>query len=274
MLKRVGYFLVILLLVFVLVACSSPAPTVAIEEPVNTESSSVSKTQASTITPTATPTAIPTATPTVLPVETTPIQYEISYSHADICVSNWVINSNAILFSRGIAGITNTGSKNLFVASGSFDFTDATGALLETLNVFAYPEVIQPGETSYMYSETMYFGEQPLDVVIIVSHENVAEATEDCVRLPISGAQLKNDEYLGFYLIGSFENNIGTDLECVRVAAVIKDEKGTPLLIVSSDFYEVIAGDKTEFYLKPWFIDLTTVDSISSFEVYAYPISF
>lgn len=254
--KRMGIIVLALLVTLLVAACATQTPAAVPENTEKVESAPSTKSEE------------PTEAPTAAPTEAPAVQYEITYKSA-----NSFKDSIGTVYIIGIVGITNTGSKNLYIASGSFDFEDATGALIATEDyISAYPEVIQPGETSYMYTESLIDGDLP-ETVNVIPHEDVEEATVDCVRLPVSEATIKDDKYFGLEAMGRVENNTGSDASFVYVCAIMKDVEGNPVCIAFTIVDEIKAGDKVGFSMTTLSIpDSITADSIASFDVYAYPL--
>lgn len=92
-------------------------------------------------------------TETEVPAETSTkdeVAYEVTYTNARAYE-----NSIGTTWVQTIIEVTNTGSEDLYLNSGSYDLEDAEGNLIasQTL-VSVYPQIISSGEKAYYYEET------------------------------------------------------------------------------------------------------------------------
>jgi hypothetical protein len=246
--KRVKSALVSIVMVFLLAACSVGAPA--------PDSAGTAQREISDSNKTKTPNEAPNA------------EYKISYRYADV-----FRNASGSVMIRAIVGITNTGSKNLYLSFGSFDYLDATGELIDSEDyIIAYPNIIQPGETSYMYAEHDFYGD-PIEGVTVVPTEIVEEAILDCQRLPVSQTSIQYDISSGVKIKGRVENNTDSVASFVYVCAVMKNASGFPICIAITTINKIEPTEKLDFEMTTLAIrDSMTSNPIASFDVFAFPM--
>lgn len=196
--------------------------------------------------------------------------YEITYT-------SFKLYSDSIgsVWGQSIIEITNTGSEDLYLSSGSYDIKDESGSLVASKDLIsAFPDVLQPGEKGYMYDETT-FDDLSLDgTYTITPHVSVEEASIDCVRYDVFDTSIKNDEYSGVAVMGQVTNTTDEEGSMVYVVTVLYDDAETPLgvlyTILSNDIPagETMGFEMTGFSLPPE----VTADAVANYTVYAYPM--
>ncbi len=248
MYKRRTSILAFVIMAVFLTACSAGAPAADAAEQARQEASHSAQADA--------------------PNEAPNAEYEISYRHADVFR---IANGSVIL--HAIVGITNTGSRNLYVSFGSFDYLDAEGALIDSEGyIIAYPNVIQPGETSFMYAEHDFF-DDPIEGVTVVPTEIVEAATLNCVRLPVSGTTLEYDKSSGVKITGRVKNDSDSVVTFVYVCAVMKNAGGIPIGMAVTTINQIEPMDQVDFELTTLAVrDSMASNPIASFDVFAFPM--
>lgn len=209
----------------------------------------------------------PTAEP---PAESGP-SYEITDSRA----RTWT-NSIGTVWVQTIVEITNTGSTNLYLASGAYDLEAADGSLVasQTL-VSTYPDVLAPGEKGYMYEETTL--DAPVDGELkVLPRPDIKEATIELIRFPVTDIALSDESYGGIKLMGRVENTSSELQNMVYVTAFLYDADnaciGSVFTILSED---IAAGSKIGFEMTGFSLpDDVTSAAVASYTVYAYPLQF
>ncbi len=197
------------------------------------------------------------------------VDFEITYSnvktYADSIGSTWV---------QAIVEISNTGTSNLYLGSASYDLETSDGTLLKSQNyVSTYPTVIAPGEKAYMYEETIL--DNPIEgELVLVPRISVKKATVDLIRYTLSDVQLTAESFMGIKALGRIENTSGKDESMISVVIILKDSNGTPVGVATTTIVETLAaGDKIGFEAHSFSLpDDVTVDSVASFEAFAYPM--
>ena len=189
--KKIRFLLITLAAVLLLSGCSL-FPTVLPEPTGTTANGGYTSGDVANITPAHTQTQQAANQPT----------YEIAYTNAqtydDGYDSIWV---------RTIVALENTGSAPLYLGyGGSFDLEDSSGRLVGSESyVYAYPNVIQPGETGYMYYTNYYDNITSEMALTVIPHPDVQIATIEDIRLPVSDVTLSDDEYWGVNMLGRVE---------------------------------------------------------------------
>ena len=196
--------------------------------------------------------------------------YEITYS-------NFTVYTDSIgtVWGQSIIEITNTGSGDLYLSTGSYDIKDENGSLVATESlVSAYPDVLQPGEKGYMYDESTFDDLSADETYTITPHISVEDASIACVRYDVSDTTLKNDDYNGVTLIGQLTNTTDEDGSMVYVVAVLYDEADTPLGILYTIMTnDVPAGETMGFEVSGFSLPPTvSADAVTNYTIYAYPL--
>lgn len=170
--------------------------------------------------------------------------------------------------------VTNTGSVNLYLSSGSADIESGDGTLEDTVEgISAYPAVLKPGETGYYFERTLYDGSATSGLKA-VPHADVEKASVDCIRYAVSDVSIKDEQYFGAKVIGRVENTTEEDGSLVEVAALLFGTKGD-LIGVEFTYVDgdLVAGDKKGFQCSSLRTDLKASD-IAEYQVYAYPTQY
>ena len=175
-----------------------------------------------------------------------------------------------------ICPVTNTGTKNLYLSSGTMDLEDTDGHLVESLSmVSVFPEVIQPGETAYYYEETILDGGDP-GALNVLPHVKVKEAKVDCIRFEISDVDIADESYGDVKVTGRVENTTSENQNLVQVIAFLFDADNNLIALPYTYLTdELAAGDKIGFSMTTFSVpDNVTAGAVDHYEVYAYPQQF
>lgn len=175
-----------------------------------------------------------------------------------------------------ICPVTNTGTKNLYLSSGTMDLEDADGHLVESRSmVSVFPEVLQPGETAYYYEETILDEGSPTELKVL-PHVKVKEATVDCVRYAISDTEISDDTYGGVKITGRVENTSSEAESFIQVIALLYDADNNLLALPFTYITdELAAGDKIGFSMTSFSVpENVTASAVDHVEFYAYPQQF
>lgn len=175
-----------------------------------------------------------------------------------------------------IVPVTNTGSENLYLSTGTMDLEDESGHLVDSRSmVSAFPEVLQPGETG------VYYEEASLDIDVstkltVIPHVKVDKAKVDCIRYEVSDLELKNEEYGGVTLTGRVANTTNEEGVLVYITVVYYDANNeivaTAFTILSDN---LAAGDKIGFSAPTFSVpDSVKTDIIDHYEVFSYPTQY
>ena len=175
-----------------------------------------------------------------------------------------------------ICPVTNTGTKNLYLSSGTMDLEDTDGHLVESLSmVSVFPEVIQPGETAYYYEETILDGGDP-GALNVLPHVKVKEAKVDCIRFEISDVDIADESYGDVKVTGRVENTTSEDENLVQVIALLFDADNNLIALPFTYLTDgLTAVDKIGFSMTTFSVpDSVTAGAVDHYEVYAYPQQF
>ena len=178
--------------------------------------------------------------------------------------SNWV---------QIICPVTNTGTKTLYLSSGTMDLEDEDGHLVDSKTMISvFPDVLQPGETAYYYEETILDDGAPADLNVL-PHVKVKEATVECIRYEISEVSIADETYGGVKVTGRVANTTNEDGQLVYITAFFYDSSdnmiGSAFTILDDD---LVAGDKIGFSLSGFSLpDSVTASAVDHYEIYAYP---
>ena len=110
----------------------------------------------------------------------------------------------------------------------------------------------------------------------MLPHVQAKKATVECIRFETSEEELFTDKYSGVKLKGRVKNTSEEAQSFVYIIANMYDAEhhaiGQLMDILTSD---LAAGDKVGFELSELAMpDSITVESIASFEVFAFPIQY
>lgn len=198
--------------------------------------------------------------------------YEISYSNAKV----WT-NSIGTPWVQTIVEITNTGTTNLYLDSGSYDLEDSSGALVASRSyVSTYPSVIAPGEKGIMYEETTLDNYTEDGNLTVIARPSVEEAHVDLVRYNITDVSVSADDFFGVNVLGRVENTTDETATLVYVVAIFYDANNIPIgsaFTILSD--ELAPGSKIGFEFGGFSLpDDFAAANIANTIVYAYPTQY
>lgn len=196
--------------------------------------------------------------------------YEITYSNVKTYT-----NSIGTTYAQVIVEIENTGTVDLYLSSGSYDLEDENGKLVASSSmVSTYPEVISPGEKAYMYEENML--DEAVDgALTVLPRPGVEKAKVENIRYSATDVEISSDKYGRIKAIGRVENTTSEDEDgMIYVVIILKDANGTPIgQIFTIIMDDLAAGDKAGFEASAMSLpDDVTADSVSSYDVFAYPM--
>ena len=223
-------------------------------------------------------TEVEVATTQIVTAETTPIveteaAEEASYEITDCTTKTWV-DSIGSPWIQTIVEISNTGSKNLYLSSGSYDLEDASGSLIASRSmVSAFPNVIAPGEKGYMYEETIL--DQPVEGELkAIPRVKIDEATVELIRYNVTDTKLAAGTYGGIKALGRVENTSSESANSTYVVAFLYNADGKcigQMFTIITD--ELAPGDKIGFEMSGMSLpDDVSLETIAEAVYYAYPM--
>lgn len=198
------------------------------------------------------------------------VDYEITYTSV-------VLHENSIgsVWADVIAEITNTGTTDLYLNSGSIDLEDENGTLVDVLNyVSVYPQIISPGEKAYYFENTIIDEVSENDVLNLVLHPDIEEATIEKSSFPVTDVVFTDDDFSGIEATGRVENTSDEDESMLYVVIVLFDASNKPMAVLMT-IEDVDSGVKKGFTATALSIsDDITAASVARYEVYAYSYQF
>ena len=198
--------------------------------------------------------------------------YEISYSHVKAYQNYFGTTKFQIIYE-----VTNTGSTDLYLSSGSFDIETQEGTLVASkTSVSVFPEVISPGEKAYYYRniELDNYSGDGSDLVLF-PRAYVNEARVKNTRFPVTDIVISDSDYR-LKTLGRVENTSAKDEHIVHVAIVFFDANDQPIGVDTTILMDgLAAGDKIGFETKTSSLPSdVTAENIASYEAFAYPLQF
>ncbi len=184
-------------------------------------------------------------------------------------------NSIGTVWVYVLAEVTNTGNTDLFLKAGSIDLEDASGALVDVLNlVSVYPQIISPGEKAYYYESTTLENVSENASLTVVLHPEISKSKTDKSTFPVTDIVLIDEEYWGMKATGRVENTSQEDDSSVYIAVVLFDLNNKPFAVLMT-IESVNTGVKKGFSASSLsFPDTITKSSVSKFVAYAYSYQF
>lgn len=172
--------------------------------------------------------------------------------------------------------VTNRGNVNIYIGTCSVDIEDANGNLKQSANYMScHPDLIGPGETTYVYDDVSYTGDTT-DNLVGVPHITIKDASAaDGIRYDVSNVAFEEDSITGIKATGLVTNNHAEASGIAVVAVILFDKNGdyaATLYTYPSEKLE--PGTSATFhatnldmmYRKTIF----TKDDIGSYQAYAY----
>ncbi|MPM86395.1 hypothetical protein SDC9_133484 [bioreactor metagenome] len=210
-----------------------------------------------------------TTPPPEAPAETKEASYEVTYTNCKL----WK-DSIGSVWGQTIVEISNTGTENLYLSTGSYDLEDKDGNLVASKTlVSTYPDVLAPGEKGYMYEETTLDDVDTSMALTVIARPDVEKSTSELVRFPVTDTKISDAEYGGVKMLGRVENTSKEAQSMVYIVAFLYDSNGTmigSMFTILSD--ELAAGDKIGFEMQGFSLpDNVTASSVANYVVYAYP---
>lgn len=264
--KRLFSLISALCLLLCLCACDS-AP---IQNTTSTDSSSTAPSK-TTAEPSTEPSTEPTADATTeAPISTAPQGvYELG-----ACSVRTYRDENGTIWAMGIAEITNTCNKPLYLNYGAFELRNSADEIVMTADaVAAYPQILLPGESGY-YFEVVEPDLPDTETLTLNVTPDVCETEAESIRYTVTDTRLKDSPYGGLELWGKVENTTASNGELVCIAAVLLDAEDKPLGLLTTVLPEQLkAGTASEFNLDSFMLpaELKTAE-VAQTLIFAFPL--
>lgn len=198
---------------------------------------------------------------------------EISYEVTSASIDSWEVLSDAYWTAVNIE-ISNTGTTNLRLLDSFFDLENSTGELVSAQQrLFAFPDIIAPGETGYFNIIT--HSDHSVGTDLTVVPRILVEATEETpIRYNVSDVEAvwDDEEYGSFAVIGRIENCTSSIETKACVAAFVYDQNNLLIGGFRTAMIENLApGEKVGFEAIGIQPPLNSLDEISKIICVAYP---
>lgn len=169
--------------------------------------------------------------------------------------------------------VKNISDHNLYLESGSFDYEDSTGHLVDTRTmVSGYPQVLAPGETGVYYESTTFTGAK--SVASMVPHVKIKDAKIDLVRYDVLDVSLKED-MMGLTVTGRVQNNTSETGSMVYVVINLYDNGDNLVAQVMSILPDKLnPGDLVGFSASELGGRMDVASQIATYEAFAFPYEF
>lgn len=170
--------------------------------------------------------------------------------------------------------ITNNGNVNIYISTCTIDIEDSRGNLMQSLSsVSAKPDIVKPGETTFLYDEQTYKGSVYTNLVG-VPHPTIKNGkSADSTRYSVSNVALVADSIYGVKANGTMTNNTTKTTGMVYVSLNLFDKNDKFIATLFKIIYDDIApGGSVEFTatcLNLMYHDYAPSD-IGRYEAYAY----
>lgn len=200
--------------------------------------------------------------------EVSEVAYEIAYSNA-----RTYTNSIGTIWVQVIVAIQNTGRKDLYLSSGSYDLEDENGRLIASSTmVSAYPNIISPGEIGFMYEETIL--DTAVDGSLVVQPRlSVKESKRENIRFAVTDLEFSTDILGGLKALGRVENTSNTESSMTYIVIILADESGNPIGQLFTILTENLApGAKVGFEASDFSLPDDVMDATVYYIAYAYPL--
>lgn len=125
--------------------------------------------------------------------------------------------------------IKNDGNVNIYVSSCTYDVFNASGALVASVSEFyceCYPQLLKPGELTYIYTMYAYSGSDTTGLTA-TPHLSVKNASKtEAIRYDLSNLSLQPDSIYTFKAVGMLTNNNQKASNIIYVAIIVRDKDG------------------------------------------------
>ena len=193
--------------------------------------------------------------------------YEITYSKARLDLSYSTSSSYYILISE----ITNTGNVPLYLDTGSMELENEKGELVGLDEItYPYPNLILPGEKSYMQSRINV--DKPIQgIPKAIPRFNVKSKNVKPIRLKISDITITDEKYSAPKTMGRITNNTNSDISGVYVVFIYYDINKSPIGVVHDYIISIPSGQTRAFETLSLELSNNLKKSdINSYLAYAY----
>lgn len=201
--------------------------------------------------------------------ETEPPEYSANVDLFDVYTTQY---SDGYRYD-GIVGITNTGSKNIYISGKSFDIEDSSGHLIQSDNFISNcPDVIMPGETGYLYNQlgSEINGVSNPDDLVLNAQYVVKTTSATPHEYPVTDVSTKADNYGGITVVGRVTNDTDEDHSLLYVQVLYYDESGNIIGISGTNLTDFLAGRTISFEISSMYLqNKAKSGNISTYKIVA-----
>ena len=175
--------------------------------------------------------------------------------------------------------ITNNGNVNIYISSCTVDIEDSEGNLKDSVsNVSAKPNIIKPGETTYLYSEKTYDGDVYSGLVGI-PHPTIKNAKNaDSTRYEVSEVSFEMSAIYGVQALGRMTNNTTKKTSSPYVAINLFDKNDKFYATLYTIIYDEVNPNESISFKATctnlMYHEEFTISDIGRYETYAYEYDF
>ena len=201
-----------------------------------------------------------------------------AYEIGDVVVTTFTYSSSTYI--KAYAPVTNTGNINIYIGTASIDIEDSKGNLKDTLSYMdCYPDIIKPGETTYVYKEAKYKGDVTTGLVGVHHFDIKNAATANGIRYDVSDISFQSNSIYGFKASGKITNNNTSTSNIAYIAIHIFDQSGNFYTVLRGSNYDGIKPGQTATFTASssamlYHTNDFTISDIGSYQAYAYEMEY
>ena len=174
---------------------------------------------------------------------------------------------------RVIIEVTNTGNVPIYLHDCVLDFEDDDGHLLETYDfVSNIPDIVQPGEKGYFYTNGNHSFDEDVDFengCNLVPKLSIEKARGELKSHEVVDVSLYNSDYGTVGCRGRIIIETDKEISLIYVTTVYYDSEGKVLGISGTNVTDITANDQTSFDDAGLFMPNFDVDDVADYKIYA-----
>ena len=206
----------------------------------------------------------------------------LSYEVGDASLRIYQYNSSNYVYAS--VPVTNNGNVDIYISPTGLAIEDGEGSLKQSVSsvwISCCPDIIKPGETTYLYVDTSYTGDTT-DGLVGSFTLNVKDASSaDGIRYDVSGeVSFVKERYLdGFKASGQVSNGTLKASSIIYVVVFVFDSDGDYYCTLRGTISDDLdPGASATFTASNSYLyrhgNEFTVDDIGSYKAYAYEFEF
>ena len=202
----------------------------------------------------------------------------LSYEVGDAIVETYQYDSKNYV--SAYVPVTNNGNISIYVYGNGFDIEDSEGNLKQSFSAYKIgrsPDIIKPGETTYVYLDEEYEGDTLTGLVGLpnLTIKDASSANEIRYEVSEELTFANRTYYDGFEAKGTVTNNTEITSDTIDIAVLVFDKDGKYRATLTTAIYDDLKpGESAEFSASNWGMTRKgnefTFNDIGSYKVYAY----